>query len=170
MFPLICSHLVILCSMPLFGKDFIHGDIDTYCAHGVLTFLHTGTRYCTLSGLMGLASIGGYIEQAAKAKAAAGGLYSVIDHVPLINGLDEGGLSPKGVKTGISFNNVTFAYPSSGTDGNSEKAITRNAINNLSFTVGMGETVGVIGRSGSGKSTIANLLHRLYDPQEGTYV
>jgi len=116
---------------------------------------------------MGLASIGGYFEQLAKAKSAAGGLYSVIDYVPLINGLDEGGLRPMAVTGGITFSNVTFAYPASSSD-DSVKASSHNAINGLSFTVRLGETVGIVGRSGSGKSTVANLMHRLYDPQEGT--
>lgn len=58
----------------------------------------------------------------------------------------------------VEFKNVSFAYNSS----------SQNALQNISFTVKQGETVGVIGGTGSGKTTLANLLLRFYDPQSGT--
>ncbi len=57
----------------------------------------------------------------------------------------------------ISFNNVSFGYSASGD----------NAISNISFSVNKGETVGIIGGTGSGKSTLVNLLAGLYQPKEG---
>ncbi|HZU90322.1 MAG TPA: ABC transporter transmembrane domain-containing protein, partial [Stellaceae bacterium] len=57
----------------------------------------------------------------------------------------------------IEFEAVTFAYP-----GGRGLAHDR-----LSFTVGAGERIGIVGPSGSGKSSIARLLLRLYDPQDG---
>ncbi|MDQ0458416.1 ATP-binding cassette subfamily B protein/ATP-binding cassette subfamily B multidrug efflux pump [Rhizobium paknamense] len=56
----------------------------------------------------------------------------------------------------ISFQNVNFAYASG-----------RPVITNLSFTVGAGEKVGLVGLSGAGKTTIVNLLLRFYDIQDG---
>ena len=53
---------------------------------------------------------------------------------------------------------LTFAYP--GTD--------REVLRDISFSVGPGRTVGIIGAMGSGKSTLASLLLRMYDPPEGT--
>jgi ATP-binding cassette subfamily B protein len=53
----------------------------------------------------------------------------------------------------IEFNDVSFTYPDTGI----------KALKNLSFTINPSEMVAVIGRSGSGKSTIANLIMRMYD-------
>jgi ATP-binding cassette, subfamily B, multidrug efflux pump len=58
----------------------------------------------------------------------------------------------------IEFRNVTYTYPESGI----------TALRNISFKIKQGEKIGIIGRTGSGKSTIANLLLRLYDPTDGT--
>ena len=57
----------------------------------------------------------------------------------------------------ISFENVSFTFPSSGID----------AIQNLSFEINKGETLAILGRTGSGKSTIINLLMRQFDPNVG---
>ena len=57
----------------------------------------------------------------------------------------------------ISFNNVYFSYP------NSKNKI----LNNISFTIKRGEKVGIIGKTGSGKSTILDLLSGLIKPDKG---
>lgn len=57
----------------------------------------------------------------------------------------------------IEFRNVSYTYPDSGIE----------AIKNLSFTVNSEETLAIIGRTGSGKSTILNLLMRQVDPDKG---
>lgn len=57
----------------------------------------------------------------------------------------------------IVFNNVSFTYPESGI----------NALKNVSFQVKQGETLAIVGKTGSGKSTIVNLLLRNYDANEG---
>ena len=58
----------------------------------------------------------------------------------------------------VEFDNVTFAYP------DADKPILKN----ISFKVKSGEMVGIVGATGSGKSSLAQLLPRLYDPTEGT--
>ena len=58
----------------------------------------------------------------------------------------------------LHFNNVSFTYTDTGI----------LAVNNLSFTLNAGQTLGIIGKIGSGKSTIAELLCRIIDPLEGT--
>ena len=63
---------------------------------------------------------------------------------------------PKVIKS-IEFKDVTFSYPD----------CDNPALKNVSFTINHGEKVAFIGRIGSGKSTIAKLLLKLYDPQEG---
>jgi len=58
----------------------------------------------------------------------------------------------------IEFKNVTFSYPESEVP----------ALKEVSFTINPGEHVGIIGRIGSGKSTIEKLILKLYDPDEGS--
>lgn len=58
----------------------------------------------------------------------------------------------------IEFKNVSFSYV------NSKK---KECLKNISFTIKSGETVGIIGGIGSGKSTLVNLIPRLYDATEG---
>jgi ATP-binding cassette subfamily B protein len=57
----------------------------------------------------------------------------------------------------IAFNDVTFTYE--------DTNIT--ALKNVSFTVGKGETLAILGRTGSGKSTILTLISRMYDVESG---
>ena len=70
---------------------------------------------------------------------------------------DKGTQNIDRVQGKIDFNNVTFCYPSK------EHA----ALKNLSFSVKPGQTLALVGRSGSGKSTISSLLTRFYDNQSG---
>ena len=57
----------------------------------------------------------------------------------------------------IAFDNVSMRYAGGGS----------NALNNISFTVNAGETVGIIGGTGSGKSTLVNLIPHFYDASSG---
>ncbi len=61
------------------------------------------------------------------------------------------------IKGEIEFKNVSFTYPDTGI----------KAIKNISFSINKGEFVAIIGRTGSGKSTIANLIMRMYDVDYG---
>jgi len=67
----------------------------------------------------------------------------------------------------IEFRNVVFSYPSieSSKKGADKKA--RPTLNGLSFDIQPGQVVAVVGHTGAGKSTIAQLLPRLYDPNAG---
>ena len=66
----------------------------------------------------------------------------------------------------IEFRNVSFAYPNANTDDKKETGT--NILKNISFNILQGETVAIVGHSGSGKTTIVNLLLRGYDPDQGT--
>jgi len=63
----------------------------------------------------------------------------------------------KGLKGDLIFKNVSFTYPDSGIE----------ALKNVSFEVKAGESIAIIGTTGSGKSTIANLISRMYDSTSG---
>jgi ATP-binding cassette subfamily B protein len=62
------------------------------------------------------------------------------------------------IKGDVSFDNVSFVYPDSGI----------RALQNVSFDVKAGQSIAIIGTTGSGKSTIANLMLRLYDSSSGS--
>ena len=69
-----------------------------------------------------------------------------------------GGNITKGTETGsVEFKNVSFSYPES----------PENELTNVSFKVNRGETLAIIGATGSGKSTLINLIPRLYDATDG---
>lgn len=57
----------------------------------------------------------------------------------------------------ISFQNLSFTYPDTGI----------KALKDVSFTINPGETLGIVGNTGSGKSTILELIERLYDVKDG---
>ncbi len=72
----------------------------------------------------------------------------------------------------IVFRSVRFDYKSEKNGGSetpevSPKVSRRSALFNVSFDIASGETIGVIGGTGSGKSTLISLISRLYDPSEG---
>jgi ATP-binding cassette subfamily B protein len=58
----------------------------------------------------------------------------------------------------VTFADVSFVYPDTGIE----------ALKNLSFTVEPGQSLAIIGTTGSGKSTVANLITRMYDATHGT--
>lgn len=66
-------------------------------------------------------------------------------------------LSPFLFQGKIEFQNVSYTYPNSGL----------KAIDNISFTINPGETLGIVGKTGSGKTTILNLAMRQFDPDQG---
>ena len=64
---------------------------------------------------------------------------------------------PCPLENGLQFDNVSFAYPGSNT----------NVLQNISFEIHKGQTLAIIGATGSGKSTVCSLLARHFDPTTG---
>lgn len=92
-----------------------------------------------------------------RANVSALRIQEVFDRDPEIKDNPEGITMPE-QKGYVEFRNVTFAYP-----GHSESPVIRN----VSFTASPGETVAFIGSTGSGKSTLIQLIPRFYDVTEG---
>ena len=70
----------------------------------------------------------------------------------------------------LEYRDVSFAYqadPEPGAVPDDEPAPLRLALDRMSFTVAPGQTVALVGHSGAGKSTVAQLVPRLYDPHAG---
>ena len=89
-----------------------------------------------------------------KAYGAAERVFQVLDDNRFIKS-NEDDASLENFSTSIDFNNVSFRYDN------------EDVIKNLSLIIKKGETVALVGQSGSGKSTIANLISRFYDTSEG---
>ncbi|PSU97050.1 lipid ABC transporter permease/ATP-binding protein [Photobacterium kishitanii] len=83
--------------------------------------------------------------------------HTLFDLMDLETEKDNGKHEVERVKGDVSVQNVTFTYPTKDTP----------ALRNVSFELPAGKTVALVGRSGSGKSTIANLLTRFYDIDSG---
>ena len=102
-----------------------------------------------------VASLGWVVTMIQRAAASQTRINEFLHTKPAIQ---SGSVVLKEMKGRISFNNVNLIYPHSGTV----------ALKNVSFTVEPGESLAVIGRTGSGKSTLVNLLLRLLDPDNGS--
>jgi len=88
-------------------------------------------------------------------RASAVRVFEVIDCKPQITDLPDAPPLPEGAE-GVTFENVTFGYLPS-----------RPVLKGLTLEVRPGETLALVGTAGSGKSTVAMLLPRFYDPQSG---
>ncbi len=100
-----------------------------------------------LSGFQGIYEHGLYLST----------LYELLDRTPQIAAPEQPVPVRAPFEHGIEFRNVSFTYP-----GRAEPAL-----DDVSFTIALGETIALVGKNGAGKSTIVKLLGRLYDPQEG---
>ncbi|KAJ8615583.1 hypothetical protein MRB53_034955 [Persea americana] len=92
------------------------------------------------------------------ATVAASRIFEMIDRIPTIDFDSEKGVILQDVRGEIEFRNVEFSYPS-----RPDTPI----LQGLNLRVMPGTTVGLVGGSGSGKSTIISLLERFYNPQKG---
>lgn len=108
-----------------------------------------------------LRELRGLLHDGMLAESAAKQVFSVLDAEPQVHYKTSD--SDEELEASLSFKNVTFSYDQSTTD-----ELSRGVIhNNLSFKIAAGERIGVVGSSGGGKSTIARLLLRFYDPDFG---
>ncbi len=84
-----------------------------------------------------------------------GDFFGVLDTAPAVNEHSDAG-DPGVIQGHVAFEGVAFSY-----DGR------RDAVADLSFQVNPGQTIALVGQTGSGKSTTLGLLHRVYDPTRG---
>lgn len=101
-----------------------------------------------------IASLGWVTSLVQRAAASQERINEFLKSTPDITNPTE---KPLDIKGRIEFRNVSFTYPDSGI----------RALKNVSFTVEPGQSLALIGKTGSGKSTVAGLICRLYDTHEG---
>ncbi|KAI9052998.1 hypothetical protein LZ554_003268 [Drepanopeziza brunnea f. sp. 'monogermtubi'] len=111
-----------------------------------------------------MGAAGPFIQSFSHAASAGSRILSLIDHPGLpIDVYSKEGHQADGETFGpdkkIVFSDVSFAYPARSME---------TVLASASFSIETGSTVGIVGASGSGKSTIAALLLRLYDPTQGS--
>ena len=104
--------------------------------------------------LVELIKMANLIISMTKAAACASRVADLLD---LESTQENGSLSPAHIQGKVEFRNVTARYTGAG----------EPSLENISFTAAPGETVGIIGGTGSGKTTLINLIPRLYDVASG---
>ncbi|MGN0359129.1 MAG: ABC transporter ATP-binding protein [Hominisplanchenecus sp.] len=105
--------------------------------------------------LLALIALANLIVSLTKASASAGRINDVFAHMP---GMEEGkqGVKAAGAPDSICFEHVDFAYNEN-----------KNAVTDIHMKIKKGQTIGIIGGTGSGKSTVVNLIPRFYDVTAG---
>ena len=106
-----------------------------------------------------IANLGFVINQFSQAKASGERLLEILEAEEDITDLAHA-TDIKNMEGHVSFHNVTFKYP------NEDKY----ALQNVSFDAPPGKLIGLIGATGSGKTSITQLITRFYEPQEGTII
>ncbi|KAJ9169431.1 hypothetical protein P3X46_017631 [Hevea brasiliensis] len=113
---------------------------------------------CTILGGVSIMSALPNISFLSEAKIAATRIQEMIDQIPVIDSEDEKGRTLSYLRGEIEFKEVDFSYPS-----RPDTPI----LQGFNLKVKAGKTVGLVGGSGSGKSTVIALLERFYDPISG---
>lgn len=134
--------VLFLATTPLIAEDNLSAGSFTVAFSSMLAMMRP------------LKSLTNVNSQFQRGMAACQTLFAILDLEPE---KDNGTYKAEPAKGELEFKNVSFAY-----QGKEELAL-----NNISFSVPAGKTVALVGRSGSGKSTIANLVTRFYDIEQG---
>jgi ATP-binding cassette subfamily B protein len=136
------------------------------------TFLYVAIK--ALSGALSIGDVTLYVQAADQVGQAFGAvlgglqsmyenqlylatLFELLDFKPQIDAPPRPAAIRRPFREGIEFRHVTYTY----------EGQPRPALEDVSFTIGLGETVAIVGHNGAGKTTLVKLVARLYDPQAG---
>ena len=107
------------------------------------------------------ASVGWVTSLVQKAEASMARILDFLDAKPTVQSSEQGArTAPLSASPALIFDRVSWTYPETGIE----------ALKEVSFEVQPGETVGITGRTGSGKSTVLQLAMRMMDPTDGSVV
>lgn len=108
--------------------------------------------------LLALLAVALLVTNITKMYASAGRINEVFDVSPSVSDKDNQPVTAVTASPAVEFCGVTFSYTTGG----------ENVLENISFAANKGETIGIIGGTGSGKSSVVNLIPRFYDPSQGS--
>lgn len=129
----------------------------TVKAGGAITPGNTMAAITYLSQILhGVTFMANIFQTFSRAKASADRINEVLNAPQILHGGTNPGLSEE--KGTIEFQNVSFSYP--GTDS-------QKVLEHISFRVTTGQTLAIIGATGSGKTSLVHLIPRFYDVDEG---
>jgi ABC-type multidrug transport system fused ATPase/permease subunit len=141
---------VQLLLLGLGAREVVAGDLEP--GHLVQFVLLLGFVLGPVEGL------GSLYNECLVAGAAAERIFHLLDTPPEVRDR-EGAVDPGRLRGEIAFERVSFSYDPSGADG--------RQLREVSFRVAPGETLALVGRTGAGKTSVANLIARFYEAQEG---
>lgn len=144
---------IIIISVLYYGGNLV---VNEHLSIGALTSFILYAAYSAIS-LNGLTN---FYTELNKGIGSAQRLWEILDRKIDIS-LDKGIWPNKKPKGEIIFENINFSFPS---------RPNVQVLNNFNLNLEPGTTTAIVGRSGSGKTTIATLLLRLYDPQQGKVI
>ncbi|KAK4399304.1 ABC transporter B family member 9 [Sesamum angolense] len=107
---------------------------------------------------IGIAQSSSLLTDFNKFKESAASIFEILDRKSLINSSSRDGLTLDALKGDIKFQHVSFKYAT---------RPDTQIFQDLSLSISSGKTTALVGQSGSGKSTVINLLQRFYDPDSG---
>ena len=130
----------------VFSNSMSVGDLTAFLLYGVIVAVSFGF-------------LAGAWDSFMLAAGASERIFSIIDSLPTVS-RPQSPASLKNHKAGkVEFDNVSFSYPT-------RSHLT--VLEDLSFSINEGETVALVGPSGGGKTTIASMIPRFYDPSSGS--
>ncbi len=127
---------------------------SVWCYQGTLT-IGVVFAFITYEGMLlfPVRILGRVLSEFGKSLVSVNRISEILETT--LDSVDDGTLEPV-IKGNIEFKNVSFQYDES-----------REIIKDISFAIKAGETIGILGPTGSGKSTLGYLMTRLYDANEG---
>ena len=146
-FMLLLIGLSTLLTIYIGGKEAIAGNITTGNIAEFIIYVNMLT--------WPMASIGWVTSIIQRAEASQKRINEFLKTKPQI--INQNNNSSK-INGEITFKNITYTYPDTGI----------TALKNVSFTLGLGKSLAIVGKTGSGKSTIASLISRLISAEQGT--
>ncbi len=141
--------ILVVAGLLLLGGSMVFKENPTLDASAFITFILLFARV-----LQPAKVISSSLASIQRGIASAERIFSITDNVPLIKE-KENPVTLGEFKRGIEFANVSFKYEN------------ELVLKNISFNLQKGKTIALVGMSGGGKSTIADLIPRFYDPSGG---
>ncbi|GGL37526.1 multidrug ABC transporter ATP-binding protein [Halarchaeum grantii] len=143
----------------LFGAPF--GLAGTLTPGAFVTFVIYAQQF-----VWPIVQFGGIVDDYERAKAASTRVYGLrTQEREITDAPDAGDLDVTAGR--VEFDDVSFAYRRPDPEAPEETLATEDVLRDVSFEAAGGETIGVVGPTGAGKSTLMKLLPRLYDPDSG---